>query len=141
MFDIDAIENDDNFAQILDNAGKFIALFDGASVDGVEGDQFEQVYPNVLKERNVQFHNEKASLICVVMHDPDEKWLFVGHAGVLIQIGDSYRFFEKLAPNEEYQSKTFASKSELKSELLSRATYQGDDGHAPMIYENGVLMK
>ncbi|MFV0517561.1 MAG: DUF4300 family protein [Aminipila sp.] len=142
MFDIYAIENDDNFKQIQDHKGEFIALFDGASVDGVANDQFEQVYPNALKERNVQFNNDKASLISVIMHDPYEKWLFVGHSGVLIPQDDKFVFFEKLAPDQDYQAKTFSSKEELKKELLSRPAYRGDGSeHEPMIYENGVLMK
>ena len=142
MFDINFIETDDNFQQIRDHQGEFIALFDGASVDGVANDQFEQVYPNALKGRNVEFHNDKSSLISVVMHDPYEKWLFVGHAGVLVPQGNEFIFFEKLAPDQDYQAKTFSSKEELKKELLSRSAYRGDGSeHEPMIYENGVLIK
>lgn len=142
MFDVDSIENDDNFKQIKDNLGTFISVFDGASVDGIEDSEFENVYTNALKERNVKFNNDKASLISVVMHDPFEKWLFVGHAGVLIKQNNKYIFFEKLAPNQDYQITTFNSKEELKKELESRPAYSGDGSeHKPMIYENGELIK
>lgn len=142
MFDVNFIETDDNFKQIRDHKGEFIALFDGVSVDGVADEQFGQMYPNVLKKRNVQFNNDKASLISVVMHDPYEKWLFVGHAGVLVPQGNEFVFFEKLAPDQDYQYKTFSSKEDLKKELLARPAYEGDGSeHAPMIYENGVLMQ
>lgn len=141
MFDMDAIDNDKAFKAIQDHKSEFIALFEGASVESVPNDRFEQVYPALLKERNVKFSNDKAALISVVMHDPDEKRLFVGHAGVLVKNGNSYQFFEKLAPNEEYQSKIFASKEDLKKELLSRSNYFEKGAHNPMIYENGVLLK
>ena len=141
MFDMDMIESDDNFEQIRDHKGEFIAVFDGVSAEGVPEDQFETLYSNALKKRNVEFHNDKASLISLVMHDPYEKWLFVGHAGVLVRNGNEFVFFEKLAPNQAYQITTFSSKEALKKELLSRPDYQGDGNeHEPMVYENGVLI-
>lgn len=142
MFDMEAIQSSDRFEQIQDHEGEFIAVFDVASVEGVPNDQFENVYPKILKERHVAFNNDKAALISVVMHDPDEKKLFVGHAGVLIPDKNGFLFLEKIAFFEEYRTTTFSSKSDLKNELLSRPEYQGDSSeHEPMIYENGVLIE
>ncbi len=142
MFDMDAIQTNNDFEQIRDHEGEFIAVFDGASVEGVADNQFEQVYPKILQDRQVAFNNDKAALISVVMHDPDEKKLFVGHAGVLIPQKNGFLFLEKIAPFEEYRTTLFSSKSELKNELLSRPEYYGDGSeHEPMVYENGVLIE
>ncbi|MEG0291822.1 MAG: DUF4300 family protein [Anaerovoracaceae bacterium] len=142
MMDVDAIETDSTFKHLKNHKGEFIAVFDGASVAGIPKSKFEKVYPKALKKRNVKFTNKNASLVSVVMHDPYEKWLFVGHAGVLVKTGKKLVFFEKLAPNDDYQIKTFTSKSALKGELQSRSAYQGEKAsHKPMIYENGTLMK
>ncbi|QTG74874.1 DUF4300 family protein [Trueperella pecoris] len=94
-----------------------------------------------LAAHKVSYASGPASVISVCIHDTldTEGYSFVGHTGVLVDIGDGILFVEKLAFDAPYRAVTFASRSELKDYL--RSMY--DDGPtmdygSPLIFENGA---
>ncbi|QOR44965.1 DUF4300 family protein [Trueperella pecoris] len=94
-----------------------------------------------LADHKVSYASGPASVISVCIHDTldAEGYSFVGHTGVLVDIGDGILFVEKLAFDAPYRAVTFASRSELKDYL--RSMY--DDGPtmdygSPLIFENGA---
>ncbi|MEA4811250.1 MAG: DUF4300 family protein [Anaerolineaceae bacterium] len=135
MFDIDAIEKDPAYQKLLEKKADFIALFNQISVADVESKDYEKVFISVLKERGLTYSNPKASVISVVLHDSDEKTLFVGHSGILFAEDGRYWFLEKLAKEEPFQLTVLNSKNELR-ELLQNRYQNWSDSHPPIILEN-----
>lgn len=87
----------------------------------------------------------KASLISVVMHSaitPDESFLFVGHTGVLLPLGDKLLFVEKLAFQEPYQAIVFNNRSELNDYLMEQYDIEWNQPTAsPFLIENDELLE
>ncbi len=141
MFDIDVIENNKGYKKINASKLKFINLFDEMDVSGIALDEYKNVFSNKLKTLNFKMEDNKVSLISVVLHDSDFNLLFVGHAGVLLDLGDKYMFVEKIAFEQPYQISIIKSKDELISMISSRLSYFEDNSSkGPYIYENDILL-
>lgn len=137
MFDVDALETDPGFAPLLPKKDAFIGLFNEVAVEGVADAELEAHYLTAMTDRKIVYTNTRASIITVVMHDPDFSILFTGHTGVLLQDDAGFWFLEKLAQNHPYKLTRFPSKTALKAALQAR--YVTEDGaHTPMIFENGI---
>lgn len=87
----------------------------------------------------------KASLISVVMHSaitPEESFLFVGHVGVLVPVGNQLLFIEKLAFQIPYQAIRFNNRSELNDYLMRMYdTEWGQATASPFLMENDELLE
>ena len=140
MFDMDVLENNENYKIINDNQLEFINIFNEMDLTGIKKEEYENVFPNKLKNHDFKIDDDKVSLISLVIHDKDFNLLFVGHAGVLIDIGNKYLFVEKIAFEQPYQVSVIKSKDELISIFSERDSYFGDDSEGPFIYENDKLL-
>ena len=91
-------------------------------------------------EKGISFKHAQASLISVWMHshfEGEEDFLFIGHIGVLLDIGKELLFVEKLAFNEPYQAIKFASKEDVYKYLSTKyQDYTGDGLAKPFIMDN-----
>ena len=139
MFDIDVLDNNTNYKKISDDRARFITLFDEIEVKKGELKKLNQVYVKKWDEYGIKINSEKVSLISVLMYDEDFKTLFVGHAGVLIDLGDKYMFIEKIAFEQPYQFTILKSPSQLKEIFKKRSSYFGDD-IGPFVYQNNKLL-
>lgn len=87
----------------------------------------------------------KASLISVMMHSaitPDESYLFVGHVGVLIPMGDQLLFVEKLTFQAPYQAIRFSNRTELNDYLMRLYDVEwGQPTASPFLMENDELLE
>lgn len=87
----------------------------------------------------------KASLISVVMHSaitPEESFLFVGHAGVLLPVGNQLLFVEKLTFQAPYQVIRFNNRSELNDYLMKMYDVEwGQPTASPFLMENDSLLE
>lgn len=140
MFDIDVLENNKDYELINQKQLDFINLFNEIDVSNIN-EEFKNVFPNKLKEHNFKINSNKVSLISLIMHDSDFNTLFVGHAGVLINLDDKYLFVEKIAFEQPYQISVIKSKNDLIELFNNRSTYFGDESaKGPYIYENDKLL-
>ena len=141
MFDIDVLENNKDYEVIKSNENKFINLFNEMDVSNISKEEYKNVFPNLLNDNGFKIDDEKVSLISVVMNDSGFDLLYVGHAGVLIDLDDKYLFIEKIAFEQPYQVNVLKSKDDLKQLFKDRSNYFGDETEeGPFIYENDKLL-
>ena len=91
--------------------------------------------------RGIRFRdNDRIHLITLWLHNQwsaEENELACGHAGVLIDNGDTLYFVEKLAFQEPYQVVKVASRQELNEYLMAKYDVSwGQDTAAPFVLEN-----
>ena len=141
MFDVDALDNDARFKALDAKKSEFIALFDQISVKSIPKEKYAETYAKALKSRGVKYNDGKASIISVLMHDPDEDTLFVGHAGVMIEKDGYVWFLEKLAPTEPYQLTRYPDEAALKKDLLTRTGYAESGSDKPVLLKNDAVFK
>ena len=141
MFDIDVLENNENYKTINNNQLSFINLFNEMDTSNIKKEDYKNVFPNKLKSHNFKIESDKVSLISIIFHDSDFNTLYVGHAGVLINLDDKYLFIEKIAFEQPYQISVIKNKEELISLFKNRTSYFGDESaKGPFIYENDRLL-
>ncbi len=141
MFDIDVLENNENYKTINNNQLSFVNLFNEMDTSNIKKEDYKNVFPNKLKSHNFKIESDKVSLISIIFHDSDFNTLYVGHAGVLINLDDKYLFIEKIAFEQPYQISVIKNKEELISLFKNRTSYFGDESaKGPFIYENDRLL-
>ena len=141
MFDIDVLENNKNYEAIKNDQQKFINIFNEMDVSAVLNEEYKNVYPNKLKELGFKINNDKVKLISVVLNDNEFDLLFVGHAGVLIELSDKYLFIEKIAFEQPYQISVIKDTNDLIEMFRLRDSYFLNDGEeGPFVYENDKLI-
>ncbi|WP_279265823.1 DUF4300 family protein [Romboutsia sp. Marseille-P6047] len=86
--------------------------------------------------------NENISMINVFLHSPEDSEVFVGHAGILLQIKNELLFIEKYAPTLPFQVSKFKNRLELKGYLMDRLDNDtsGNGSSKPIIMENNNLI-
>ncbi len=141
MFDLDILETNKTYKAMFERKNDYIALFDEISVANLEDKDLDGAYPKALKERGVEYLNDKVKIISIVLNDPYEKKLFVGHAGLLFYYDNYYWFLEKISPLDPYQLTRFQTKEDLYKELRTRKHFQEAGAHPFIILENDHLLK
>ena len=142
MFDLDAIETVEAYRVLRDKELLFQSLFGEIDVAGIPQTELPQVFADTWKEKGCRIDREKASLLSLVLHVPDENVLFVGHTGVLIDCGDHCLFVEKIAFQQPYQVTKFDDMDALIHLLSQRGEYFGTGDEAgPFLYQNGTLLR
>lgn len=141
MFDIDVIENNNNYKIVKDNYEAFITLYDEIDISKIKKEELKEALPNKWKEYGIKVRKDNVSLISVVMYDEYSKVLFIGHTGILLKLKDKYMFIEKIAFEQPYQISILKSKADLKNIFKARPTYFGSPNEpGPFIYENDKLL-
>ena len=130
MMDVDAIENTDKYRMIRERETDFTTLFGEIPIPDAG---IAQALPQNWEEHGISFNSESASLISVVMEDTMSPTAFVGHAGILINEGNSLLFIEKLAFEQPYQVTRLNNSDELIKMLSSRPEYAAEDGKEPSV--------
>ena len=139
MFDEDAIK-DKRYAPIKENIKLFTTLFGEKDVSDVKKYDLSKFWETVWDDYGISFENDNATLISVIILDPYDKVLFVGHTGVLIDCEEYYLFIEKIAFQQPYQATKVKNKADLLKILAKRPEYFGGDEEGPFVYENGELI-
>lgn len=136
MFDTEAIDSVERYALLREHKDMFTTLFGEKSI--VDEAHPETTFSDSWKQYGYQIDNDKISLVSVVIQDPYEKVVFVGHTGILIKCEDYYLFVEKIAFEQPYQVTKVNSMDELLTMLSARPEYFGEEGEAgPFVYNNG----
>lgn len=141
MFDLDVLENNNDYKVVNDHFDEFVTLYDEMDVSKVKKEYLENVYTNKWNDYGISIDNGNVSLISVVMHDEYDDVLFVGHTGILIKLDDKYLFVEKLAFEMPYQITVIKSPQDLKEIFSKRANYFSFEGaNGPYVYQNDKLI-
>ena len=130
MMDVDAIENVDKYSMLHDRETDYTTLFGEMAIPDAG---ISEALPRNWKEHGISFNSKSAALISVVMEDTMSPTAFVGHAGILINEGNSLLFIEKLAFEQPYQVTRLNNSDELIKMLSSRPEYAAEDGKEPSV--------
>ncbi|MCR8745120.1 DUF4300 family protein [Romboutsia lituseburensis] len=144
MFDLDSIKNNPLAQFSEEDTNKFINLYDAIKTkdttdQSVHIDEIKKEW----KKRNITFKdNKNVSMINAYLHDYDEKELFIGHSGILIDDNGELLFLEKYSFLVPYQVSKFKNKKELYSYLMDRLDVDKTGNVSkPIIMENGNTLK
>lgn len=136
MFDMDAIDNFKKYEIHKKKRDLFITLFGDNEIK--DGENPQPVFSEVWKKYGIKINSKDVSLLSVVMYDADFKTVFVGHTGILIDMGNDKLFVEKLSFEQPYQATKIQNVDELLKMFSKRAGYFGAEGEqGPYIYING----
>ena len=136
MFDTEAIDGVERYALLRDNKDMFTTLFGEKSI--VDEAHPETTFSDAWNHYGYQIDSDQISLISVVIQDPYENVVFVGHTGILIKCDGYDLFVEKIAFEQPYQVTKVNSMDELLTMLSARPEYFGEEGEAgPFVYNNG----
>jgi hypothetical protein len=145
MFDIDTIENNTMSKFSKEDTDKFTNLYASIPVENSQDvDKHAQTIIKEWEKRKISFEeNSTVSMINIFLHAPEDKNVFVGHAGVLIKTKEGLLFIEKYSPSLPYQVSKFKDKEELKTYLMDRldVNTSGNGASKPIIMENNKMME
>ena len=140
MFDIDAIDNKEEYSMLRDKEKLFTTMFGETPYSG---GGFADALPDNWKKHGIVFNNEKCSIISIVFKTYDKDEAYVGHTGILIDCQDiadadaKYVFIEKLAFRDPFKVTKLNDKADLIEMLSERSDYTVEEGEpAPAVYEN-----
>lgn len=136
MFDTEAIDGVERYALLRENKDMFTTLFGEKTI--VDEAHPETTFSDAWNHYGYQIDSDQISLISVVIQDPYENVVFVGHTGILIKCDGYDLFVEKIAFEQPYQVTKVNSMDELLTMLSTRPEYFGEEGEAgPFVYNNG----
>ncbi len=148
LMDLAALEEDGSAMALEDDLKKFKSLYSTVPTDSTAD---VAVHVENLKkdwlDRGIRFdETAEASLIAVLFQEEGDNgdYLFVGHAGVLLQDKETERlcFVEKIAFQEPYQVSWFETRTQLNDYLMTKYDVsEGQPTAPPFIMENGDLME
>ena len=138
MFDMDAIENQEDYSVLKDQAKLFTTLFGEKQIS--KGD-FSKALPETWKRYGITFENNKASIISIVFRTLEGNEAYVGHTGLLVRHDNGYLFVEKIAFGEPYRVTKVENAKALIDIFSARPDYMVEaDEPAPLVYENDTLL-
>ena len=140
MFDLDVINNEEDFKVLKDKEQLFYTLFGETEIDE---DGYLNAYPNNLKKYGIKFNSNNFSVINLVLKAYEEEKAFVGHTGLLINCEDidavdtKYLYIEKIAFNDVYKTIKVNDEKELLDILAERGDYASDDdNYKTLVYKD-----
>lgn len=145
FMDIDALETDPQNPFDKTKQNEFESLYSFIPTENVKDISIH--LKNVQEDWNnkgINFLNkDKVSVISVLFHSYEDKYLFVGHTGVLVPIEDEkLLFIEKLSFQTPYQAIKFNNRTELNDYLMRKYDVSYNQPIAkPFIMENNQLLK
>ena len=144
MFDIDAIENNEEYSLLRDKEPLFTTMFGEIPA---AGDTFGTAFPDNWKKHGIVFNNEKCSIISLVFKTYVRDEAYVGHTGILIDCEDidgadsDYLFVEKIAFGDPFRMTWLDDKEDLVDLFSARPDYTvEEDEPAPLVFENDHLL-
>ena len=136
MFDMEAIDSVARYEKLKNKRALFTTIFGDKVI--ADGENPKDKLGEIWKQYGIKVNNDKASLLSLVIYDPDFKTIFVGHTGVLVTTDNGLLFVEKIAFEQPYQATRVNDMKELMGVLAKRGEYFGEQGESgPYVYVNG----
>lgn len=145
FMDIDALENDPEGRFDQTKRNEFESLYSFIPTENTKDISIHlKNVQNDWENKGINFLNkDKTSVISVLFHSDEDKYLFIGHAGVLLSTDDGkFLFVEKLSFQTPYQAIKFNNRTELNDYLMSKYDVSYNQPMAkPFIMENNQLLE
>lgn len=144
MFDLDAIENDDEYSMLKEKKPLFTTMFGEMAISK---NGFAETLAENWRKHGIRVESDKWSIISILFTAYEEDNAFVGHTGILIDCRDiesvdsNYLFVEKIAFGDPFQITLVRDENELLKMLSERPDYQSEEGEpVPVVYRNGEMI-
>ena len=141
MFDMDAIENKDEYSILKEKKQLFTTMFGEMAISK---NGFAETLPENWSKHGI---NVECSVISILFKAYEEEAAFVGHTGILIDcrniesVDSNYLFVEKIAFGDPFKIILVKDESELVKMLSERSDYTTEEGDpAPVVYKNGEII-
>ena len=136
MFDVDAIDNNDEYSVLKDKKQLFTTMFGEMAISK---NGFAETLPENWSKHGINVESDKCSVISILFKAYEEEAAFVGHTGILIDcrniesVDSNYLFVEKIAFGDPFKITLF--------KLSERPDYTSEEGDpAPVVYKNGEII-
>ena len=144
MFDVEAIDNQENYAILKDKRSLFTTMF-GEMPISKSG--FADSFADNLKKHGIKFNGDGFSVISILFKAYEEEYAFVGHTGILVDckenenVDANYMFVEKIAFGSPFTVTLVDDDKELIEVLSKRPDYSMEEGEeTPVVYKNEELI-
>ena len=141
MFDVDAIDNNDEYSVLKDKKQLFTTMFGEMAISK---NGFAETLPENWSKHGINVESDKCSVISILFKAYEEEAAFVGHTGILIDcrniesVDSNYLFVEKIAFGDPFKITLFNDENDLIGMLSERPDYTSEEGDpAPVVYKNG----
>lgn len=141
MFDMDAIENKDEYSILKEKKQLFTTMFGEMAISK---NGFAETLPENWSKHGINVESDKCSVISILFKAYEEEAAFVGHTGILIDcrniesVDSNYLFVEKIAFGDPFKITLFNDENDLIGMLSERPDYTSEEGDpAPVVYKNG----
>ena len=141
MFDVDAIENNDEYSVLKDKKQLFTTMFGEMAISK---NGFAETLHENWSKHGINVESDKCSVISILFKAYEEEAAFVGHTGILIDcrniesVDSNYLFVEKIAFGDPFKITLFNDENDLIEMLSERPDYTSEEGDpAPVVYKNG----
>ena len=141
MFDVDAIDNNDEYSVLKDKKQLFTTMFGEMAISK---NGFAETLPENWSKHGINVESDKCSVISILFKAYEEEAAFVGHTGILIDcrniesVDSNYLFVEKIAFGDPFKITLFKDENDLIEMLSERPDYTSEEGDpAPVVYKNG----
>ena len=131
MFDMDAIENKDEYSILKEKKQLFTTMFGEMAISK---NGFAETLPENWSKHGINVESDKCSVISILFKAYEEEAAFVGHTGILIDCRDiksvdsDYLFVEKIAFGDPFKIILVKDESELVKMLSERSDYTTEEG-------------
>jgi hypothetical protein len=144
MFDVDAIENNDEYSVLKDKKQLFTTMFGEMAISK---NGFAETLHENWSKHGINVESDKCSVISILFKAYEEEAAFVGHTGILIDcrniesVDNNYLFVEKIAFGDPFKITLFNDENDLIEMLSERPDYTSEEGDpAPVVYKNGEII-
>ena len=144
MFDMDAIENKDEYSILKEKKQLFTTMFGEMAISK---NGFAETLPENWSKHGINVESDKCSVISILFKAYEEEAAFVGHTGILIDcrnieyVDSNYLFVEKIAFGDPFKITLFKDENDLIEMLSERPDYTSEEGDpAPVVYKNGEII-
>ena len=123
MFDMDAIENKDEYSILKEKKQLFTTMFGEMAISK---NGFAETLPENWSKHGINVESDKCSVISILFKAYEEEAAFVG------------LFVEKIAFGDPFKITLFNDENDLIEMLSERPDYTSEEGDpAPVVYKNG----
>ena len=141
MFDMDAIENKDEYSILKEKKQLFTTMFGEMAISK---NGFAETLHENWSKHGIKIESNKCSVISILFKAYEEEAAFVGHTGILIDCRDiesvdsNFLFVEKISFGDPFKITLFKDENDLIEMLSERPDYTSEEGDpAPVVYKNG----
>ena len=141
MFDMDAIENKDEYSILKEKKQLFTTMFGEMAISK---NGFAETLHENWSKHGIKIESNKCSVISILFKAYEEEAAFVGHTGILIDCRDiesvdsNFLFVEKISFGDPFKITLVQDENELVKMLSERPDYTSEEGDpVPVVYKNG----